>query len=243
MKNKILVFSLCIIITGITILLINTYVNYQIKTKLDIINVPVALNDLGTRHLITENDIAYISVSKNLVSDDMLIDESLIINSYVSNLGFVFKGSFFYKSMLENQNEMNDMHNFLLEDDQVAFTLQENETDVTLSNFEINQFVDIYISIRINQSEVINDLFIENVKIIGIKDHNGNDVEQQSSAATVILAIEKDLISLLKNAQQLGEISLYSDSDTYNITNTCLLNKNNLIMVHLNQDLVLRTLK
>ncbi len=243
MKNKIFVISLWIVLAGITLSMINVYVNYQIKTKMDIINVPVALNDLGIRHMITENDIEFISMSKKLVSENMIIDESLIINSYVSNQGFVSKGSFFYENTLDNQNEMSDMHNFLLEDNQVAFTLQENETDVTLSNFEINQFVDIYISIRINQSEVINDLFIENVKIIGVKDYNGNDLEQQMSAATVILAIEKDLISLLKNAQQLGEISLYSDSDAYNIVNSCLLNKNNLIMAHLNQDLVLRALK
>lgn len=202
-----------------------------IQTQLKMTPVLVAKANLEARHLISEEDFEWIQVPKEYVSLDIDVNEEDILNQYVVIDGFIPKGSFFFKSMTETLDESIDMPSLLLRDDQAIYALDASLISTSGNTLVVGQKIDVYGTIKVNK-EIIVDPLLTQVRVVGLKDKNGNDVVENANTLpkVLLLAIDRLAIPLMAKLDALGSITLTPTSYQLNeeeslvITDTALWN-------------------
>lgn len=208
MNKKIIILSFLIVLfISITIY---TYINY-FKLASMLVDVPVSNRMIDAREKILKQDIKYIKFPKNFIPENIILNEEDIIGKYNSINNQISRNSFFYQGEIELIEESVDYPLTLMKDNQIFYSLNENDIDSSLNILSTYQMVDIYLSLE-NQNMVESDLLIKNVKIIALYDLKGERIKKTNNKQKVFqiaLALDENLISILNKAKAKGKISLF----------------------------------
>lgn len=206
------------------------YCTACLKTK----EVPVAKYTLKNRTLISENEIEMIKVPSVYLNDEVCINKDDVLNKYVKLNTSIPKGSFIYNDAIDSYEQIKDNLNTELFEGEVAF-------DIDISDIKANQAylckginVDIYLTI--DKDKVLSDLLISNVRIIGLYDHNKQEIkdyDKDSLLQTICFAIPKDALPYLNKAVIVGKLSVIVGNNTYDNLDS-LLNLDSEIFSYLN---------
>lgn len=126
------------------------------------------------------------------------------------------KGSFFYKSVLDDIGSIDDKLTYDLRDDEVAFDININDLKVNQAYLKEGMYVDIYLTI--SKDRVLSDLLINNVRIIGLYDLNHKkilDFDNNAVLQNITLALPNDAVSYINKALAIGSLNAVIGKDCY----------------------------
>lgn len=204
-------------------------------SKLHMQEVVVSKYSLSNRSQITEDEIEVIKVPSSYLSSEILTTKEEVLGKYVSIDTKIPKGSFFYKSALENYDSIKDKLNSELNENEVNFDLDVNNANINQAYLTKGMYVDLYLTIN-KDNKVDSDLLINNVKIIGLYDNKHQEImdyDKSTILQSVCLAVPKESITYLYKAQVVGEISVVVGNNSYNNLDS-VLNSNSSIFEYLN---------
>ena len=198
--------------------------------KLDLVEVPIAKQQIEPRTQIKSDMIEFIEVPRVLLNEDCVLDEKEAIHKYTEIEGIIPKGSLLYKSMLFDENELPDYPTLKLKEGQNVFSLPIDLIKSSGNSLTNNQLIDIYVTIPQRNANPISDLLLNHVRIINIVDRKGIDMkESETNIPSVInLAVNKEYVSLLIKASEMGTIDIYATTQTSE--EECVLNTESTVL-------------
>lgn len=203
----ILIFILDVLLIGLLSYLISWY-------RLGLTRVYVSAYDIGEREKIDEAYLKTILVPKAYISEDIYLNENDIIGKYTKLNTSIAKGSLFYKTYLEDFNNMKDSSHLLLEKNQVTYDLYVKDIEVNPANILKGMRCDLYFTL--NRQDIASDLLIEDAKIIGLYDLNNQQIVDNLTTLNIIsIAIDEDMVTYLNKALAIGKIKLIIGDDLY----------------------------
>lgn len=204
-----------IIVLSVFVLFVGGVLLYC-RRELELVKVPVASYSLGKRALVDETTYKLISVPKRYLNSDVVLDSEELNNKCVRIDGFVPKGSFFYKSVLDDIGSIDDKLTYDLREDEVAFDININDLKVNQAYLKEGMYVDIYLTI--SKDRVLSDLLINNVRIIGLYDLNHKkilDFDNNAVLQNITLALPNDAVSYVNKALAIGTLNAVIGKDCY----------------------------
>lgn len=229
MKKKIIITVLLIVsIIADCFLAIKMYKDYVDN----MVEVCVASHQISQRTLISQEDLEKIMVPKSVISEDMYFDEDDVIGKYCKLSYSIPKGSFIYKTSLEN--DIKDLAHTLLKQGEVNYDIYTNDIKINTANLSKNMNLDLYLTIS-NKDVLCSDLLISNCRITGMYDNNNKpilDYDGNSKVHIITIAINEDYVNVLNKAKMIGEINSCVSNNAY-IDSVSILNADSDLMMYL----------
>ena len=113
-------------IIGIVLLILMNCLLFKIvlDKKLDLVEVPIAKQQIEPRTQIKTDMIELIEVPRVLLNEDCVLEKKEALNKYTEIEGIIPKGSLLYKSMLFDESELPDYPTLKLKEGQNVFSLK-----------------------------------------------------------------------------------------------------------------------
>ncbi len=224
------------------LLVIGSYISFQValENAIDLIKVPFANKTIYSHYIINEEDIEWREIPKNYIDENILINKDDIIGKYVSLDSKIAQGSLFYDDYLIEKEAIDALPGLLLKEHQIAFPLSMNLLKSSGNTIQMNQKVDIYVTHTDKSTKVTTiDKLLMNVRVIGVKDRNGLNMDDEKASnvpSLIILAINEEYLNMLQLASEIADISIYAPRVDYASDEESILYKESKILPILNYD-------
>lgn len=220
-----LFICMCLISFGVSVI----YINHE----LELVEVYVANENLVARTFINEDSIKLIKVPKAYLSDQVVIKKNEIIGNYVKLNTSIPKGSLVYQSSIESIDESIDEPALLLKENQAVFALDVNISSTAGNTIQSGSKIDIYGTIK-NNRETIVDLLFKKIRVLSIKDKNGNEVDNQTNQLPkiMLIAVDQNEIPILTKVIAIGDITITPTSEFFS-EDECILYESSILLGYL----------
>lgn len=233
-KNMMFGFSL-----GFIVILNYLIFNIALKKEVDLVKIPVVKETIYPRTKIKEEDIDFIEVPSVFISDNFYTKKEDVINMYTDIRAMMPKSSLFYKDLLFEEKMLPDYPAILLNDKQVAYNMATDLVKLSGNSIVVGQKVDIYTTYHKKNEKPIVDLLVKAVRVIGVKDKKGLDVNHPDSSAMphiVLLALDKDLMPIVRGADEIAKLELVAYSAKDSDQEESIFNDQALILDYINHE-------
>ena len=202
------VICICLISYGISII----YINHE----LELIEVYVANDNLVARTQIDQDSIKLIKIPKAYLSDQVVLKKNDIVGKYVKLNTSIPEGSLVYESSIEQLDDTIDKPALLLKVNQAVFALDVNMSSTAGNTIQAGSKIDIYGTIK-NNRETIVDLLFKQVRVLSIKDKNGNEVDNKTNQVPkiMLIAVDQEEIPILTKVIAVGDITITPTSEFF----------------------------
>lgn len=185
---------------------------YTINSQVQPTRVPVATKTIQPRTQITADMITWIDVPGK-VSESAVKAESNIVGKYTDYNTVIPEGSMFYESVLIEAKELPDSAFVDIEVGQVPYQFSvDMESTYGNSIFPGNQ-IDLYMKATNDKGQIMVGRFLENVKVLAVKDSDGQHVfentEEKRTPAYIIFGLDYDISILLLKAKYLSDVEVF----------------------------------
>ena len=199
------------------VIVLYAFYMWRVNSAINPISIPYALKEIGPRTEITNDMIGYLDIQQSSMKGKVLTNANTqIIGMYTNINTTIPAGSLFYEGMIVRFEELAD--SFLIDMPKDA-----EGNYMTAYNFKVDinstygnsiypgNYVDIYF-IRTNDSNyggrVMYGKLASNVKVLAVKDNEGNHVFENTTAnrqpSQIILAVTDELSSLLRVGENIN---------------------------------------
>lgn len=209
------VICICLISYGISII----YINHE----LELVEVYVANDNLVARTQIDQDSIKLIKIPKAYLSDQVVLKKNDIVGKYVKLNTSIPEGSLVYESSIERLDDTIDKPALLLKVNQAVFALDVNMSSTAGNTIQAGSKIDIYGTIK-NNRETIVDLLFKQVRVLSIKDKNGNEVDIKTNQVPkiMLIAVDQEEIPILTKVIAVGDITITPTSEFFS-EDECIL--------------------
>lgn len=208
-------------ILGVLLAVVVLYVgyNYRIKSKINPVSVPYAVQTINPRTRITSEMIGTIDVPPSMLKGSPYRNKSDIIGKYVNVDSTIPQGSLFYARSLVTLDDLPDSLITQYPDGYVLVNMDVNTTTTYGNMVYPKNYIDIYLKVVNNidedEEEITDKIMIgkliENVKVLAVIDSAGNDVfadvQNPGTPAQIIFAVPEEYHILLRKAMYLRSYS------------------------------------
>ena len=214
--------ALCLLAIGGSLL--------YIHNQLELVEVYVAKEDLSARTLIDEDDLIKIKVPKAYLSSNAILDKKQMLGMYVKINASIPKGSLVYQSSIESLDASIDQPSLLLKNNQAVYAIDVSLTSTSGNTLQIGSKVDIYGTLKIGRETKV-DLLFKQVRVISVKDKNGNEVDRKNNQMPKLLlvAFDQGEIPLITKLIAMGEITITPTAEFFS-EDECVLNEQSLLL-------------
>lgn len=225
---------------SVIVILLANFLMFKIavKREVNMKSIPVAKETIYPRTKIKKEDLDYLEVPEVFVNDLMIIDETEIINMYSDIQTTIPKHSVFYKESLFKEADLPDYPSILLKDNQVVYTINTDLVKMSGNSIVVGQKIDLYTTLSIRNEKPLVDLLVSSVRVVGIKDKKGFDINHPDSSKIpfiVLIALDKDIMPLIRACDEISTMELYAHSNIdENVESS--LNEGAKIFEHINID-------
>ncbi len=212
-KKKNLIVTFLIILFVLSSLLLSFI---YVRRKLELVKVPVSTYSLSKRTIIDESTYELIEVPKSFLDEEVITNSDYLLNKCVKIDYSIPKGSFFYKSALDDIGNIKDNLSYELAEDEVAYDINANDLNANQAYLKEGMYVDVYLTI--NKEQVISDLLINNLRIIGLYDLNHKSILDYDDGAilqNICLAVPSFTVPYLNKALALGKLNIVVGKECY----------------------------
>ena len=196
---------------GAIIIVIVLYAFYQwrVNQATSPIKVPYANQAIDPRTEITDEMISYLEIPQSSLKGNVLLNTNTqIIGMYTNVNVLIPEGSFFYKDALTTYEGLADSFLYELEDGLVAYNFDVSTWSTYGNSMYPGNFVDIYFK-GVENEQIILGKLVENVKILAVKDSEGNHVfettAEQRQPKEIIFGVPEEVHSLLRTAEYIKD--------------------------------------
>lgn len=199
-------------ILGVIICVAILYVgyNYQISRVADLVNMPVASEDIQPRTLITNNLVKTVKVPSKLLEGSFYTQVKDIVGKYSNYNSMIAQGSLFYKSLLIEAKNMPNAEYADVPDGYTVVSYKVDMDSTYANSMEPETYINIYFkAISDEDDKIMFGKFVRNVKILAVKDSSGLNVfessEEVRTPAYLIFAVPDGIFELIKKAQYIAD--------------------------------------
>lgn len=214
--------GLCLLAVGGSLL--------YIHNQLELVEVYVAKEVLPARSLLNEESLRKIKVPKAYLSEDALLERDLIVGKYVKIYASIPKGSLVYGSTIESIEESIDQPSLLLKANQAVYAIDVSLSSTSGNTLQIGSKVDIYGTLKVGRETKV-DLLFKQVRVISVKDKNGNEIDRKSNQLPKLLlvAFDQEEIPLITKLIAMGEITITPTAEYFS-EDECVLNEDSILL-------------
>lgn len=201
-------------IIGVIIVLALLYWEYNSKiTKaVNPIRVPVAASDLLPQQEITASDLKWVNVPRVSKDDKALTNQSSIVGKYVGVNSMIPEGSMFYASAIVDKEDLPGNWLTELKEDEIPGYFKVDLASTYSNAIEPGDYVDVWMKAEDEEGLVMFGKLIENIKIVAVKDNNGEDVFKSSNEtgtpSYLYYGLESDYFTMLIKAPYIDGVEL-----------------------------------
>ncbi len=202
-----------ITILGVLVGLVVLYLGYswRVQQSLQPTRIPFCNKTLTARTKITEDDIGYIDVPKDVVAGmtDIMTQPNAIVGKVVSYDSKIAQGSFFYNTLVMDEKDMPDSIFSNIPDGYTVFDLKVDDDDTQVMSIMPDNFIDLYLesSDEEDEDKLIYGRLIAQIQVLAVRDKKGRNVyadkDNPGEPAVMLFAVPEDLFLLLKKAEKL----------------------------------------
>lgn len=193
------------------------FYNYRVNQATKPINVPYALVTIEPGTKITSEMVGTMKVPPAMLTDGVIRDVASVVGKYPNVDSVIPEGSLFYSRSVVEKDQLPDS---IILDYPKGYTLYNLAVDSrsTYGNsIYPGNYIDIYLKITrkvadgsTNQDDnkIMYAKFIENVKVLAVRDSSGKNVfantDEEVTPAMIIFALPEEDYVLLKKAEVLA---------------------------------------
>ncbi|MEF9968609.1 MAG: RcpC/CpaB family pilus assembly protein, partial [Longicatena sp.] len=252
-RHKLLVSLLLTIVLGILCM-----ASYQqtINDVSELVLIPVSSKALGSRTIITEDDIQMIEVPKCVTFDNVILDKTELIGKYVQPYQSIAQNSLFYSELIADRENMNDANLFSLQEGEVAISIDVDMKTSYANSILVGHMIDLYFLGKVNMNQststqaIVHGEIVKNARVIAVKDKDGNSIESDTATESnvLVVALTKEDAHLVGVAKAMGTVTpvISYDNisqkegsdyfDLYKIKNIILGNSLDVTLIPLNEE-------
>lgn len=199
-------------VLGIILILFFGY-RYQINKMVSpVSNIPVAAETIQPRTLITSDMIDYIDVAPIVLQSNVIRNANQIINKYTAVNTVVPAGSMFYTNTVVDEDDLPDAAFLDLEEGEIPYNFPVNMDTTYGNSIYPGNYIDIYMKAVNEEGKLMVGKFLENVKVLAVRDSSGQNVFENSdesrTPAFLIFGLNSELNILLRKASYMGSFSV-----------------------------------
>ena len=211
-KNTVSVLG---VVLGIGVL----YVAYtaRIKSSINPVTVPYALEQINAGTQISENQIGTREVPPSMLEGEVITNVSEIIDKYAAADTVIPEGSLFYKSAVVEKEQLPD--NIILEYPKgyVLYNLAVDTNSTYGNSVYPGNYIDIYFKavnkidennteqLTADADKILLGKLMANIKVLAVRDSDGKavfqNIDENRKPAMVIFAVPEEYYILLKKAE------------------------------------------
>lgn len=204
-------------IIGVLLGVIVMYIGYNMRISKEInpIEVPYAKETISPGTKITEDLVGTIEVPPAMLKGEAFQNSSDVIGKYANADSVIPEGSLFYARAVVSKEDLPDSIILDYPDGYVLYNLAVNMETTYGNSIYPGNYIDIYLK-AVNGAEdaeatqkdkiMLGKLF-ENVKVLAVKDSDGNNVfenlDEKTTPSQIIFALPADDYVLLRKASYL----------------------------------------
>ena len=195
-KNKQVVTIASLILCFV--ILIVAY-KYRVDNAIHAISVPIATRDLAPREKIDETCFETKKVAQAMLSANVITNKNQLLGNgddvpakYVNYNTFIPEGSLFYTSAVTTWDQMPDSAWADIPDGYTVFSLDHSDQDQTVLSYFDSIFPGTVIDLWYygsNGGESFYGPLIEGIKVLAVKDEQGNHIFKRSASQKVASAL------------------------------------------------------
>ncbi len=223
-KNVVTLIGIIVIV-----LVMYGFYNWRVNQATNPIKIPFANVEIPARTEITADMISYVEVPQTALRGNILTNTQTQIIGMYTNVGCTIpEGSYFYKDVIVNKNELPDSYLIDIPDGTIAYSFSVDVESTYGNSMYPGNYVDVYFK-GVEDDKIMIGKLVENVKILAVKDSSGNHVfegtSEQREPSQIIFAVTSEIHKLLRSAEYLRDVELilvptnvsYVSSDTEGI--------------------------
>jgi len=204
--KKLLANKNVVTLLGVILIVVVMYVfyNYRINQQVELKPILYAKEEIPSRTLITEDMIGTVDVldqSVDLEGGKVARSIKDVVGKRVQVNYTIPKGSYFYDGAYVTESKLHDFFLEKIPEGKVAYNYNVNMNKTYGNSLYPGNYVDIYIRIT-DKDKVIFGKYVENVKILAVKDSHGDHVfessENKADPSMIIFAVDKDINKYLR---------------------------------------------
>lgn len=204
-------------VVGVVAAILVLYIGYnmRVKSAINPITVPYALEDIDGGTQITSDKVGTIQVPPSMLKGNVLRNQSEVIDKYARADTIIPEGSLFYSKVVVEEEQL--PANIILKYPKgyVLYNMAVNTESTYGNSIYPENYIDIYLK-AVNKldpnTEVTKDAdkimlgkLVENVKVLAVKDSSGRPVfanlDEQRTPAMIVFAVPEEYYILLKKAE------------------------------------------
>lgn len=225
---------------GVVVLFIVNFLifNIALKKEVNLVEIAVVNETIYPRTKIEESMITYMEVPASFITEKMYTKKEEVLNLYSDIQTTIPSMSPFYKEVLFAEKDLPDFPKILLNDNQVVYTVDTDLVKLSGNSIVVGQIIDLYTTYAERKEVPIVDLLVSSVRVIGIKDKKGIDVNNPESNGVpniVLLALDKQLLPIVRSCDEIASLELFAHS-TKQDGDESILNEDAKILAIINDD-------
>lgn len=194
------------------VVVLYAFYSWRVNKAIEPIKVPYAKVEIGPRTEITSDMIAYVDIQQSALKGNVLTNANTqIVGMYTNVNNTIPAGSMFYKEALVRFEELADSFLIEMPEDQVAYNFRADVMSTYGNSVYPGNYVDIYFK-GVQNGKIIFGKLAQNLKVLAVKDGNGNHVFENTSEGRVpsqiIFAVPTDLHEILRTAEYIADAEL-----------------------------------
>lgn len=176
------------------------------------VKIPYANREIPARTKITDEMISYLDIPQAYLKGNILTNKMTeIVGKYTNVSTIIPAGSFFYDSAVIEERELPDSYLINIPEGMISYNFSVDVRTTYGNSMYPGNYVDVYFKGE-EQSKVLLGKMIENVRILAVKDGNGDHVfesnEQKRIPSQVVLAVTNEMQSLLRRAEYIKNVEI-----------------------------------
>lgn len=178
---------------------------FIVRRRLDLVSVVVLDNDLGPREVIGESDVKIKKVSSHFVGSDNFKKLDDVVGTYIKHGHTLYKGQVLLERSVEHIEDAKDKAALMLYEDERVYAIKRDVVGSLGASLQNGSMIDIALQDKKNDTYGI---IIPDVRVIGIKDRNGKEVDKGGLPHVILLALHKDDVYTVLKAEADGNVVL-----------------------------------
>ena len=193
-------------ILGVILCLVILYIgyNYRINSKVELIQVPYAIQTIQPRTYITDDMIGTMNVPKSFLVGKYYSNRNNIVGKYSNYNTMIAKGSLFYVDLVVDEDELPDSAFTNVPEGYTVIIYPVNIYTTYANSMAPGSYINIYYKSLNDDDEVMFGKFISNIEVLDVKDSSGRHVfensEEDRTPAYLLFAVPEEMHLLLRKA-------------------------------------------
>lgn len=190
-------------ILGVVLCIIILYFAYhwRINQEVQLVTVPYANQEIPPKTLITEEMVSRMEVPTSfLTNSSYYVNMEDIVGKYSNINATIPQGSIFYVGLITEEKDLPDALLKDIEDGYILTQIPVNFETTYGNSIMPDNKIDMYFRANDNDGKAMFGKFVEDVKVLSVKDASGNDVfgvAEPSEPAYIYVALPERLFILV----------------------------------------------